>query len=197
MRHRLRHGSNGGTPISHRLRWLPGVATYVETDLPLARRIVGSQHWMPSKNLGTYASARHSRTHIRRRWEWQLQYIHGRHFSSYTLWGLERELYRSGQRPRIARHHHQSFTPANIATPSARSSGTVQAVPLARRVPSPMPGGRRGPAVVSRLAAEAAVRQAPEIAKRRRARKGTRTPDPVLTMDVLYQLSYPGSRGPL
>jgi hypothetical protein len=24
------------------------------------------------------------------------------------------------------------------------------------------------------------------------ARKGTRTPDPVLTMDVLYQLSYPG-----
>jgi hypothetical protein len=26
------------------------------------------------------------------------------------------------------------------------------------------------------------------------ARKGTRTPDPLLTMEVLYQLSYPGSR---
>lgn len=29
----------------------------------------------------------------------------------------------------------------------------------------------------------------------RKARKGTRTPDPVLTMDVLYQLSYPGAGG--
>ncbi len=26
-----------------------------------------------------------------------------------------------------------------------------------------------------------------------KARKGTRTPDPLLTMEVLYQLSYPGS----
>ena len=27
------------------------------------------------------------------------------------------------------------------------------------------------------------------------ARKGTRTPDPLLTMEVLYQLSYPGEGG--